>query len=610
MKRSIDDLRRYESYGFVLTPVEDNTKRPKTKNGTHSVDWTDQELLKSKRLAFFHKQSKTFTIDFDDKSFVAHGYSPLLPATFTDGKIVGGRIVPTHKTYKINGEGACKFEYPKNASKDSGLLVESLSSTSTIFEGDDRVVINDVPPTTVEINKLTKRLNLICFFTEVEKNFPNSASKQRDYAHLRLAGCLARLDPNEYPNQLLEKFVEQLCINTGDNEIKNRVNKISYQREQLKNPNNEVYGIKELSKFLKLKSIPAYDLLKNKDEFQEEPEVIKDYPIIDFDKMLNTKYPEPKFLLDPILREKTVTQISGDYGSGKTHLGLKLAIDLSQGWEFDDEQWYTSNGKRSCLYVEGELPASDIRDRVNSLVANKIERKEFVNFADMFFLTLDDLEMHGFKYEFEPIAITNEEEKAKRNRKLIERMLNKIKDKTGHYPVLFLDNITALTSIDENKSTDWSSLMMWLMLLKTKGVITVFFHHTGKTTGTASGSNLSQRLVDTHIILKKLPEKSKFADHDGVQCSVHFDKFRNFGGTRTKPFMLLCDKEGTWTKYNMIMDQIDFKILELHNEGKSVEEMIKIDKDIGSKATVYRRIGKMKSEGIILDEKIDPESFD
>jgi len=608
MKRSIDDIRRYKSHGFVLTPAEDISKKPKTKNGKHSVDWTDQELLNAKRLAFFHKQSKVYTIDFDDLSFVAHGYSSMLPATFTDGKIVDGRIVPTHKTYKINGEGACKFEYPENASKDDGLLVESLSSTSTIFEGGDRVVINDVPPATVEINELTKRLNLICFFTEVEKNFPAKGLKQRDYAHLRLAGSLARLDPNEYPNQLLEKFVDQLCINIGDDEIKNRVNKISYQREQLKDPKNKVYGIKELSKFLKLKSIPAYDLLK--DNVEEEPEVIKDYPIIDFNKMLNTKYPEPKFLLDPILREKTVTQISGDYGSGKTHLGLKLSIDLSQGWGFDNEQWYTSNGKRSCLYVEGELPASDIRDRVNSLLANKIERKEKVNFADMFFLTLDDLEMHGFKYGFEPIAITNEEDKAKRNRKLIERMLNRIKDKTGHYPVLFLDNITALTSIDENKSTDWSSLMMWLMLLKTKGVITVFFHHTGKTTGTASGSNLSQRLVDTHIILKKLPEKSKFEDHDGVQCSVHFDKFRNFGGTRTKPFMLLCDKSGSWIKYNMIMDQTDFKILELHTEGKSVEEMIKIDKDIGSKATIYRRIGKMKTEGIIQDEKIDPESFD
>ena len=187
-------------------------------------------------------------------------------------------------------------------------------------------------------------------------------------------------------------------------------------------------------------------------------------------------------------------------------------------------------------------------------------------------------------------------------------MLNAIKAKTGKYPVLFLDNVTALTSIDENKSTDWSSLMYWLMLLKTKGVIVVFFHHVGKSTGTASGSNLAQRLVDTHIILRKLPEKAKFPDHDGVQCSVHFDKFRNFGGRHVKPFMLLCDKQGQWTKYNMIMDQTDFKILELYEEGKTVQEMMKIDKDLGSSAKIYRRIGKMKTEGIIQDEKTEATS--
>ena len=76
--------------------------------------------------------------------------------------------------------------------------------------------------------------------------------------------------------------------------------------------------------------------------------------------------------------EKTVTQISGDYGSGKTHLGLKLALDISQGYSFLPEEsyiqrtiangytWYRSK-KRPILYVEGELPATDIRDRVNSI---------------------------------------------------------------------------------------------------------------------------------------------------------------------------------------------------------------------------------------------------
>ena len=44
--------------------------------------------------------------------------------------------------------------------------------------------------------------------------------------------------------------MEQLCLNVGDKEIKNRINKISYQREQLSNGVETVYEIGELGKFL------------------------------------------------------------------------------------------------------------------------------------------------------------------------------------------------------------------------------------------------------------------------------------------------------------------------------------------------------------------------
>ena len=68
--------------------------------------------------------------------------------------------------------------------------------------------------------------------------------------------------------------------------------------------------------------------------------------------------------------------------------------------------------------------------------------------------------------------------------------------------------------------------------------------------------------------------------------------------------MLLCDREGKWTKYNMLMDQKDFKILELYNEGKSAQEINKIEPDL-KVPTIYRRIDKMKKEGIIPNEKQD-----
>ena len=597
-----------KEFGKNITVINPNTKKPKAVQNRRSgnwewyYNWTDDELLNAESIGVYHAEKindfdkKTIcgAVDPDDRKYVAHSYCGLLPPTLTVTKNVNGQPIQTQRIYKVNGSGFPKFDYGGD-SKDQGKLIETLQSGVSVIHSKEKN-FSMIEPQEINPQELENKLKLCCFFTEVENKFPKKG--QRDEAHLRLAGALARLDEKDYPTALLEDFMVKLCNNINDNELMNRVKKISYQRKQFQN-GKEVFGIKELAAFLDT-NFKSYDLFKTNVEKSKE---FKPYPVISFDKMLNINYPKPKFLLQHLIREKTVTQISGDYGSGKTHLGLLLAISISQGWSFDD--WFKALHDRPILYVEGELPAADIRDRITSILNPRTEKGERYDATKIFTLTLDDLEMNGFKFGFEPLAITNDEDTAKRNRKLIEQMLETIKNIKGRYPVLFLDNITALTSIDENKSTDWSGLMMWLMHLKTKGIVIVFFHHTGKTTGTASGSNLSQRLVDTHIILKRLPEKAKFKNHNGVQCSVHFDKYRNFGGSQTKPFMLLCDLEGKWTKYNMLMDQKDFKILELYKEGKSAQEIHKLDKELGSVATLYRRIGKMKKEGIIPNEKQD-----
>ena len=46
----------------------------------------------------------------------------------------------------------------------------------------------------------------------------------------------------------------------------------------------------------------------------------------------------------------------------------------------------------------------------------------------------------------------------------------------------------------------------------------------------------------------------------------------------------------------------DFKIMELYKEGKTAQEINKIDKELGAVPTIYRRIGKMKSEGVIEED--------
>ena len=140
---NVENLEKFKSYGFALTPVikskdPDEDKKPKTKDFKWSTDWTDQELLDASRIGAFHKDSKIFDVDFDDKDFIANKFKSLLPPTLEIGKKVNGRVESTHLIYRASGKTK---DYKK-----SQPLVELIGNTQTIIAGVDRVIINNVEP--------------------------------------------------------------------------------------------------------------------------------------------------------------------------------------------------------------------------------------------------------------------------------------------------------------------------------------------------------------------------------------------------------------------------------------------------------------------------------
>ena len=232
--------------------------------------------------------------------------------------------------------------------------------------GKGKGVLLDVPPVEVSKSEIVNNLKLMCFMQEVEKKWVKPGTGQSDDAHLRLAAALARLPEKDYPTDVLEGFVEQLCLNVGDREIKNRTNKISYQREQLKKDVETVYTIGELGKFLGNVNFKAHDLFKEK----SEEETIWSYPCSTLNEFMTKEYPPVDFIMEPLLTDRSFNLISGDYGSGKTMVGLKLALCIAAGKDFLD---FRTRKPRPVLYVEAELPSSDIQSRIASLRFNEIE---------------------------------------------------------------------------------------------------------------------------------------------------------------------------------------------------------------------------------------------
>jgi len=104
-----ENIQTFRKYNFILTPVNKSKdpnldKKPKLKHGKWFYDWTDEELLEANRIGAYHRDSRIFDVDFDDKSFTANSFSSLLPPTLTIGKKVNGRVEPTHLIYRSNGK--------------------------------------------------------------------------------------------------------------------------------------------------------------------------------------------------------------------------------------------------------------------------------------------------------------------------------------------------------------------------------------------------------------------------------------------------------------------------------------------------------------------------
>ena len=100
-----------------------------------------------------------------------------------------------------------------------GKIIELLPSTQSIIAGVDRLILNNVEPAVVDPAALTQHCKLIAAFSELFRVFPSVAGK-RDEIHLALAGALVR--ETEVDIDLAKKYVERLCVATGDSEIKKR----------------------------------------------------------------------------------------------------------------------------------------------------------------------------------------------------------------------------------------------------------------------------------------------------------------------------------------------------------------------------------------------------
>ncbi|MBM4287461.1 MAG: hypothetical protein FJ135_04790 [Deltaproteobacteria bacterium] len=224
-----------------------------------------------------------------------------------------------------------------------------------------------------------------------------------------------------------------------------------------------------------------------------------DSAILELSELLTLKLPERKVYLYPWLREGTITLVSAWRGTGKTQLGLSLALSLAAGEKFGP--WEGEEAVPVC-YLDGEMVLDDVIERINQIgISQTIEPLYFYNSAYSALLNLpspkiNDPDFQKFFYGY-----------------LVEKRIK----------VLFIDNIGSLTpGMDENSKMEWDVVNQWLLELRSAGMAIIAIHHTGNS-GKQRGTSGREDNIDNSIILERPKD---YKSEDGCKFNLTFTKCR------------------------------------------------------------------------------------
>jgi hypothetical protein len=298
-----------------------------------------------------------------------------------------------------------------------------------------------------------------------------------------------------------------------------------------------------------------------------------------FDELLSLEVTPRAELCGPWLKERTITEVYGWRGAGKSWFGLSLAFAVSSGVDF--MRWGVTEA-REVLYVDGEMDLEDIKERLSLIRKSEQKRAGTTLRPKLRYLadSHEDIFPNGL-----PKLSTNE------GKALVESNLEGVS-------LLVLDNLSTLyNSAIENDAESWVETQDWLVSLRRRGISVVFVHHSGKG-GQQRGSSKREDVINNVIALKQP------ADHqaeDGCAFTLTFEKSRGVKGPAVATFSakLTEDEDGdlVWALQES-KEERGAQIKALFEQGMPIRQ---IAKSVGlSHSNVSRYLSKNKDSGEVV----------
>lgn len=293
--------------------------------------------------------------------------------------------------------------------------------------------------------------------------------------------------------------------------------------------------------------------------------------VVDFIKM---NLPTREHILSPWLPVQGLAMIYVPRGVGKTHVALGIAHAVTTGTQFLN---WSAPKPRSVLYLDGEMPASLMQERLLALMSANNDK------STAFKLLTPDLQNGPM-----PDLATQ------KGQLMLEPYLNGV-------DLIIVDNISTLCrSSKENEADSWLPVQEWALKMRASGKSILFVHHAGKG-GNQRGTSKREDILDTVIVLKR-PEN--YQAKDGAIFQVYFEKSRGFIGEEAEPFQAHLT-----TKYNAhewlvqsIANSSYEQVVQLANQGlkqKDIAEKLNIDK-----SNVSRHFKRATQEGKLTHPQV------
>jgi putative DNA primase/helicase len=261
--------------------------------------------------------------------------------------------------------------------------------------------------------------------------------------------------------------------------------------------------------------------------------------------------PRREYALAPVLPLPGLSMLYAPRGMGKTYLALSIAHAIASGGGV--MKWRATQPRR-VLYVDAEMPAGQMQERVAQIMAGADAQPPEPGFLS--FLSAD----------LAPEGLPNLASIAFQNALAAEM-------EASGAEVLILDNLSTLAvGLRENESDDWGELQAWLLRMRRAGRHVLLIHHAGKG-GQQRGTSRREDTLDTVIALRRP------ADYDpsqGARFEVHLEKSRGAMGADVAPFSaaLIETQDGgvTWTWADLADAQRD-RAVELLAAGMSIRDV-------------------------------------